>query len=64
MSTPISERELKAATSCMVIVEESPGLYDVCSDDRGPYTVDPDFGVCECPNHQYRDVDRSIRIRR
>lgn len=51
----VDDRDRRAATECMIVLPEAPGLYRVWSAER-EYLVDGHSGVCECADSTYRGV--------
>nr|WP_282594786.1 SWIM zinc finger family protein [Halomarina salina] len=53
----LSERDVRALTDYLLVVEEAPGVYDVYGEGGDRYTVDRDTSSCTCPDAQYRGVE-------
>jgi len=76
-STPVTTpattaRSVRAATRCLAVYEQAPGLYLVDNgrqgEDHEQYTVEPDAPACTCPDWEYRSEelgdDGCLHIRR
>ena len=51
----VDDRDVRAATECMIVMREAPGLYRVWSEER-EYIVDGVGYACECADSTYRGV--------
>ena len=51
----VDDRDRRAATECMIVLREAPGLYRVWSGAR-EYLVDGVGYACECADSTYRGV--------
>lgn len=59
----LDDRDVRALTECMTVLQEAPGLYTVIGENHGEedrdaseYTVDLNDWRCSCPDSTYRQV--------
>jgi hypothetical protein len=57
------QRDVRALTECMTVLEHGGDVYDVTTESGSSYRVDAVESRCTCPDHQYREV-RCKHIRR
>ena len=53
-STDLDDRDAKALTEYMTVLDEGGEMYTVVGQNGGTYTVDGREGRCTCPDFEYR----------
>lgn len=52
----VGDRARRGLVEKMTVLPMAPGLYSVTTQSGSEYTVDLRDGVCDCPDHRYREA--------